>query len=128
MINDCYNANPNSLAAALQFVSGLTGEAWLVLGDMGELGHETEELHRVTGESARKSGVRRLFGFGPLSRHTVDEFGSGARHFDDIELLTKELSTALHEDVNLLVKGSRAMRLERLVKGLTVANGKPGYK
>ena len=119
LVNDTYNANPRSVRAALDYLTSLDGRAWVALGDMGELGESGTELHGEIGEYARSLGVERLFAVGDLSRETVQRFGAGARHFADQDSLLEALRGELTGDVNLLVKGSRMMRLEHLVAGLT---------
>ncbi|MFU8832564.1 MAG: UDP-N-acetylmuramoyl-tripeptide--D-alanyl-D-alanine ligase, partial [Wenzhouxiangella sp.] len=118
LIDDSYNANPASLYAGLQVAVNLAGECWLVMGDMAELGPESRKLHAEMGRNARDLGVRRLFAIGPSSRATVDAFGSGGEHFESHEELIEALDDALHSGVNCLVKGSRSMRMERIVQVL----------
>jgi UDP-N-acetylmuramoyl-tripeptide--D-alanyl-D-alanine ligase len=120
LVNDTYNANPRSVRAALDYLTSLKGSAWAVLGDMGELGECGIDLHGEIGDYARSLGVERLFAIGDLSRETVRRFGVGARHFADQDRLLEALRGDLAGDINLLVKGSRMMRLENLVAGLTV--------
>jgi UDP-N-acetylmuramoyl-tripeptide--D-alanyl-D-alanine ligase len=118
--DDSYNANPASVLAAAEFVASRPGEAWLVLGDMGELGGDAEVLHRQVGEGVAAAGVARLFAIGPLSRHSVTAFGAGGAWFESIDelvpALTHELQAA--KEVNVLVKGSRASAMERVVHAL----------
>jgi UDP-N-acetylmuramoyl-tripeptide--D-alanyl-D-alanine ligase len=120
--DDSYNANPASVTAAAQFIADCAGEGWLVLGDMRELGKDAEELHRSVGDAARKAGVRRLFATGPLSRLTVESFGSNAAWFEDTDQLVRELVAELERNassgINVLVKGSRSMQMERVVHAL----------
>ncbi len=119
LIDDTYNANPASLAAALASLSSLPGPHWLVLGDMAELGPDAPILHEQAGQGARAAGCQRLFGFGGNSRRAVRAFGSGAAHFDTIEALVEALRQAMgDESPTLLLKGSRSMRLERVVQAL----------
>ena len=118
VIDDTYNANPASLRAALAVLRNLPGAHWLVLGDMGELGAAAEDLHREAGEMARESGVARLYGVGPLTAAAVEAFGVGAHHFTDADALTAVLRSAVHAGVSVLVKGSRAMQMDRVVRGL----------
>lgn len=118
LIDDSYNANPASLAAAVDTVSALPGEAWLVLGDMGELGAQAEALHAQAGQRAREQGIARLWTLGPLSAAASEAFGAGAEHFATVEDLIRALRGALHRDVNCLVKGSRAAAMERVVRAL----------
>ncbi len=118
LIDDTYNANPDSVRAAIAVLAQAPGTKLLVLGDMGELGLEAPELHAQVGVFARASGIDRLFTFGELSAHATQAFGAGARHFTRIEDLLAEIENALAPDVTLLVKGSRFMQMERVVKSL----------
>lgn len=120
LFDDSYNANPLSVMAAAEFLANLDGESWLVLGDMKELGEDAEDLHREVGASARASGVHRLFALGDLSQHCVDGFGAGAHWYADIDALIADVSQA-SEAVNILVKGSRSMQMERVVDALRAA-------
>jgi UDP-N-acetylmuramoyl-tripeptide--D-alanyl-D-alanine ligase len=116
--NDSYNANPLSVVAAAEFLASLGGASILVLGDMGELGEDAPRLHRDIGTAARAAGIGRLLATGELSRETVDAFGAGADWFPDVNTLTGALVQALTPDTNVLVKGSRFMRMERVVDAL----------
>lgn len=118
LYDDSYNANPASIAAAAEFIAAKPGESWLVLGDMGELGVESERLHRRVGEAAKEAGVSRLFATGPQMRHAVDAFGARGAWFDSIEALVEALRGSLTSGVSLLVKGSRASHMERVVHAL----------
>jgi UDP-N-acetylmuramoyl-tripeptide--D-alanyl-D-alanine ligase len=118
IIDDTYNANPGSLAAGLQVLKEFSGERALVLGDMAELGPATADIHRRVGELARKLGINRLFAIGEQSRHAVESFGRGARHFSSHEALVEDLLTCLHGDMTVLVKGSRVMKMEKIVSGI----------
>ncbi len=118
LFDDSYNANPLSVVAAADFLSALPGESWLVLGDMKELGDDASELHREVGEAARASGVDRLFAYGDLASSAVEGFGENARWYASLDTLVDELSEALTADVSVLVKGSRSMRMERVVDAL----------
>jgi len=118
LFDDSYNANPLSVIAAADFLSALPGESWLVLGDMNELGDDANELHREVGEAARASGVDRLFAYGDLASSAVEGFGENARWYASLDALVDELSEALTADVSVLVKGSRSMRMERVVDAL----------
>jgi len=118
LFDDSYNANPLSVVAAAEFLSQLSGESWLVLGDMKELGENAETLHREVGEAARACGIERLFAVGDLSRNTVEGFGANASWYGSIDALVDDLSDTLSDSVNVLVKGSRSMRMERVVDAL----------
>ena len=118
IFDDTYNANPMSLDAALKVVCGLSGRPWLVLGDMGELGGTSPAYHEEAGARARALGIERLYGIGELAAHAVRGFGAGASHFDLMGDLVEILQRELRPGVNLLVKGSRSMALERVVNAL----------
>lgn len=122
LIDDSYNANPASLRAALRVLTQATGTKILVLGDMGELGAEAAELHGQLGAEARELGIDELLALGELTRHTVREFGAGAQHFASIEDLLAVLNQKLDAKTTLLVKGSRFMRMERVVHHCISAN------
>ncbi len=118
LIDDSYNANPASLTVAIEVLVALPARPWLVLGDMGELGHEAEALHYSAGEQARALGVERLYGVGELSRHAVSAFGAGGLHFDTMESLIERLQGDIGSGVAVLVKGSRSARMERVIEAL----------
>jgi UDP-N-acetylmuramoyl-tripeptide--D-alanyl-D-alanine ligase len=118
IIDDSYNANPASLRAAIEVLVLAPGKKILVLGDMGELGMDAAKLHAEMGTEARTLGVNKLFALGELSLFAVQEFGTGASHFDTIEALLSHLKTELDPETTVLVKGSRFMKMERVVKEL----------
>ena len=118
IFDDTYNANPMSLNAALKVVSELPGRSWLILGDMGELGIASVRFHEEAGAHARALGIERLYGIGGLAAHAVRGFGVGARHFGRLDDLVETLRRELRPKLNLLVKGSRSMALERVVNAL----------
>lgn len=122
LLDDSYNANPTSLRAGVEVLATFTGRRVLVLGDMGELGPSSEQQHFEAGRTARARGIDVLFALGTLSRATVEGFGAGARHFDDVEALVAALRSQLDAHTTVLVKGSRSSRMERVVAALT---GKP---
>ena len=107
------------LAQPPEFLAGLTGKSWLVLGDMGELGDDAAAMHRDVGTAARDAGIDHLFATGDLSRNAVEAFGRGARWFADVDSLIDELAKSVDRDANVLVKGSRHMRMERVVEALS---------
>lgn len=115
-IDDTYNANPDSVKAALAVLAGRTGKKILVLGDMGELGDEAAAMHAQVGLAAREAGVDRLLALGNLTRESVGAFGAGAMHFERIQELLAELENELTPDTTVLVKGSRFMQMERVVQ------------
>lgn len=118
VIDDTYNANPASLQAAIAVLAQAGGRRVLVLGDMGELGENAAGFHAGIGNEARQSGIEKLYALGELSRNAVLEFGSGARHFDRVEDLQDVLEEELEAGTTVLVKGSRFMKMERVVKYL----------
>jgi UDP-N-acetylmuramoyl-tripeptide--D-alanyl-D-alanine ligase len=119
IIDDSYNANPSSVRAGLEVLRSLTGNTWLVLGDMAELGDVSNDSHAHIGAYARECGVKRLFAMGPLSTRAVETFGAGAEWFADADSLTRRLQTELSPGVTVLIKGSRVNRLERVVQAVT---------
>lgn len=123
IIDDTYNANPGSLAAALETLAETDSdrERWLAMGDMGELGNHGAQLHMSAGQQARASGVSRLFASGDLCRNAISGFGEGAEHFGEQAMLIEALQNALHSQVSLLVKGSRSASMETVVKALTLS-------
>ena len=118
LIDDTYNANPESLQVALDVLALADGDSWLVLGDMGELGADAVALHRAAGRKAREAGVTRLYGLGELAQAAVSAFdgpGGGYATMDELlAALQQELTGPLH----ILVKGSRRMRMERVIAAL----------
>ncbi len=115
-IDDTYNANPDSVKAALAVLAQQAGKKVLVLGDMGELGTDAAAMHAQIGLAARDAGIDRLLALGDLSRETVGAFGAGAMHFERIQELLAELENELTPDTTVLVKGSRFMQMERVVQ------------
>ena len=124
--DDSYNANPGSVGAAIDFLAAHTGQTWLVLGDMAELGPESLQLHREIGAEARKKGVSRLFCVGEQSRAAAEGFGKEARWFTDIQSLADTIMAMPKDGVTILMKGSRCMGLEKLVAILQHGSGKRG--
>lgn len=120
LIDDTYNANPDSVGAALDVLETLPGRRWLLLGDLGELGPGAASLHRELGVRAREAGVARLWAVGPLTREAVLAFGADGQHFPDQEALVAALEGQLGEDDVVLIKGSRAAAMERVVQALAV--------
>jgi UDP-N-acetylmuramoyl-tripeptide--D-alanyl-D-alanine ligase len=118
VIDDSYNANPASVRAALDYLGRLLGTRILVLGDMAELGPEAVEFHREIGAYAQ-SRCDTLFSIGELARHAARAYGADAHSFDDLRPLETALKSRLDAGVTVLVKGSRIMGLERLVRALT---------
>ncbi len=120
IFDDSYNANPDSVAAAIDFLASQSGKRWLVLGDMGELGPDEAAMHKRVGEKAAAMGIDRLLCTGELSRETAAGFGDAAEWFGDCDAIIDLLQKEADDSVTLLVKGSRFMGLERVVKALAV--------
>jgi UDP-N-acetylmuramoyl-tripeptide--D-alanyl-D-alanine ligase len=116
VIDDSYNANPDSVRAAIDVLASCPAPTVLVLGDMGEVGPQGPEFHREIGAYARSRGVTRLLALGEASAHAVRAFGPGAQHFKDVEALVPAI-----QGRTVLVKGSRFMKMERVVAALTGA-------
>ena len=114
VIDDTYNANPDSVRAAIDVLAACPAPTTLVLGDMGEVGTQGVEFHREVGAYARAKRVSQLCVLGEATRHAVDAFGEGGRHFDSVEALVAAVRGA-----SILVKGSRFMKMERVVAALT---------
>jgi UDP-N-acetylmuramoyl-tripeptide--D-alanyl-D-alanine ligase len=122
VIDDSYNANPDSVRAAIDVLVSCPAPTVLVLGDMGEVGSRGPEFHREIGAYARSRGVTELLALGDASTHAVEAFGKGAKHFNDID----ELVPAIRGRT-VLVKGSRFMKMERVVAALTGARTEGGH-
>ncbi|MCP5286323.1 MAG: UDP-N-acetylmuramoyl-tripeptide--D-alanyl-D-alanine ligase [Burkholderiaceae bacterium] len=123
LVDDSYNANPDSVRAAIDVLASLPGPHWLVLGDMGEVGNEGPAFHAEVGAYARERRLAALWCAGPQSAEAAQAFGQGARHFADTPALLAALTTAVDvpDAASLLVKGSRFMRMERVVQAMAAA-------
>jgi UDP-N-acetylmuramoyl-tripeptide--D-alanyl-D-alanine ligase len=118
VIDDTYNANAVSLKAGLDVLATCTGKPWLVLGAFGELGPESPKMHEEIGELIKASGVSRLLAVGADSKNTVRAFGIGATFFETQQDLIDALKQELKGDETILIKGSRAQRMEFVVAAL----------
>jgi UDP-N-acetylmuramoyl-tripeptide--D-alanyl-D-alanine ligase len=116
VIDDSYNANPESTLAAIAVLASMPGKRVLVLGDMGELGTDTDASHLRAGEAARAAAIERLFTLGAASALAAAAFGPSARHFARIEELVAAVEPELDAETTVLVKGSRFMGMERAVQ------------
>ncbi|WP_323011784.1 bifunctional UDP-N-acetylmuramoyl-L-alanyl-D-glutamate--2,6-diaminopimelate ligase MurE/UDP-N-acetylmuramoyl-tripeptide--D-alanyl-D-alanine ligase MurF [Castellaniella sp.] len=116
LIDDTYNANPDSVRAAIDVLAGLDGRRVLVLGDMAEVGDQGPAMHAEVGVYARECGIQVLLTLGPACHEAVRAFGEGAQAFDEIEALLPVLLAA--RPAHILVKGSRSMQMERVVQAL----------
>lgn len=122
IIDDSYNANPDSFRAGIDVLSARTGKRFVVMGDMLELGEGSQSSHRELGAYAKRKGIDALFCVGLISVAAVEGFGSDARHFESQEALIAELKSHLAASVTLLVKGSRGSRMENVVNALLAAH------
>ena len=134
LIDDSYNANPDSVRAAIDALKQSGNLSWLILGDMGEVGNQGPEFHHEVGAYAAEQGVTKLFALGEQCQFALQGFNkaagdistaSSALHFSDMDSLIAQLRDALHaqssgnnQHLNILVKGSRFMRMERVVQAL----------
>jgi len=118
VIDDSYNANPESMKAAIRVLAAQPGRRVMVMGDMGELGRESAALHAEVGAFAREAGVQVLLALGADSREAVRAFGGGARAFDDVQALIGEARAECANGATVLVKGSRFMQMERVADAL----------
>jgi UDP-N-acetylmuramoyl-tripeptide--D-alanyl-D-alanine ligase len=118
IIDDTYNANPDSVRAAIDVLAAKPGKRYLVLGDMGELGANAPAMHADIGAYARHAALDGLFALGTLTEQTVIELGRDGWHFESSEDLLEELEKVLAPNVTVLVKGSRFMKMERVVEKL----------
>jgi UDP-N-acetylmuramoyl-tripeptide--D-alanyl-D-alanine ligase len=118
VIDDTYNANPESMKAAIGVLAAEPGRRVFVMGDMGELGGETAAMHAEIGDFARRAGIDSLLAIGDASRQAVQAFGRGATHYDDVDSLARAAARESERGATVLVKGSRFMRMERVSDAL----------
>jgi len=125
LIDDSYNANPDSVRAAIDVLASLPGRRTLVLGTMGEIGDDSPAMHAEVGAYALERGIDMLFTFGNDAAHAAHAFGAGALSFEDIPSLVAAL--AEQPPGHILVKGSRSTRMERVIEGIVPSrNGESG--
>ena len=117
LIDDTYNANPDSMKAALEVLAAHK-KSIFVMGDMAELGKNAPQMHADIGLYAKQKGIEQFFAFGALSAKASLAFGGHAQHFDSLESLILAVKQQMKQGVTVLVKGSRAMQMERVVKAL----------
>ena len=122
VIDDTYNANPFSLQAAVQTLATFSGTKIIVLGDMRELGDGAKEMHFNSGKKILAAGINYLFTLGELTAETSKAFGNNAQHFTDRDKLVDALQPFLKNDVTLLIKGSRSMRMEKVLAKIIPEN------
>ena len=118
VVDDSYNANPDSVRAAIDVLADLPGPRLLVLGDMGEVGDEGPQFHTEAGQHARASGIAQLLALGTQTKHAVAAFGPGAQHFDNMAQLQDAVRAALPTVGSVLIKGSRFMKMEQVLEVL----------
>ena len=117
VVDDSYNANPDSMHAAIEVLAELPAPRLLVLGDMGEVGDQGPQFHAEAGRHARDCGIEQLFALGAQSAHTATAFGAG-RHFDNMALLLAAVQEQLPAVGSVLVKGSRFMKMEQVLDAM----------
>ena len=122
LVDDSYNANPDSVRAAISLLAGLAGPRWLVLGDMGEVGNQGPAFHAEVGAFARSSGIEHFWAVGAGCAAAASAYGGAARHCTSVDGLIAALHQA-PDFASVLVKGSRFMRMERVVAALQAAAG-----
>jgi UDP-N-acetylmuramoyl-tripeptide--D-alanyl-D-alanine ligase len=119
VIDDTYNANPDSMRAAIDVLAALPGRRVFVMGDMGEVGEAAGQFHDEVGGYAKSRGIEKLFALGEMSAAAAHNFDGGGVHFETLDDLLKALKTQLDQGTTVLVKGSRFMRMERVVEAIT---------
>ena len=117
-VDDTYNANPDSVRAAIDVLAELPGPHLLVLGDMGEVGAQGPEFHQEVGRYARDSGIEHVLCLGELAASTAQAYGPTAQHFATSEALTAQVLQVLPQVSSVLVKGSRFMKMEHVVDAI----------
>jgi len=128
VIDDTYNANPLSVAAAIAVLAGIDGRTWLVLGDMAELGEHSAALHAEVGQQAKAAGIERLLTFGAQAQAAATAFGDGGHAYAERDAVAAVLGAAVDatgaNDLTILLKGSRCMGMEKLLQAVVddVAN------
>lgn len=126
ILDDTYNANPDSVRAGIDVLAATAGHKILVLGDMGEVGRTSAQVHDEIGGYAKSKGVDALYALGEMSAVAARNFGDGGQHFPSVEALVAALTKSLNAETVVLVKGSRFMRMERVADALAaVHNGAP---
>ena len=121
LIDDTYNANPDSVLAAIDLLAAVPPPRILILGDMGEVGSRGPEYHREVGGYAKSRGIDVLLGTGEAMRESCAAFGAGAEHFAEVVALCERARQLARPGATVLVKGSRFMRMERVVAALGAA-------
>ena len=120
ILDDSYNANPTSYEQAVSTLKTFPGEHWLVLGDFGELGNQSDEIHTALGVKAKSAGIKHLLTLGEKSKLANIAFGKGAKHFSGLISIQEYLEPRLSKNIICLIKGSRFMQLDRLADALSI--------
>ena len=115
LIDDSYNANPDSTKKSIDLLSNYNKKTVLLLGDMLELGRYKNKLHKEVGEYAKSKGISKLIAFGNLTRHSIDGFGKNGIFFNDETKLKNYLMKNITSKNVILIKGSRGMKMERFI-------------
>ena len=122
VIDDTYNANPDSMKVAVDVLVGqikqLQNTLIFVMGDMGELGEGAENMHAEIGAYAKQKGVSKFLSFGQLSQLASAAFGEEGKHFDSLDALVDAVKAEMNVNASVLVKGSRFMKMERVVQAI----------
>lgn len=119
VVDDTYNANPDSMRAAIDVLAELPAPRWLVMGDMGEVGDQGPQFHAEAGAYAREKGIERLLALGAQGTHAAAACGAGAQHFEDMAALLAAVREGLPAVGSLLIKGSRFMKMEQVVQAVS---------
>ena len=118
VLDDSYNANPDSVRAGIDVLAATPGRKLLVLGDMGEIGETSGQLHDEVGGYAKSQGVDHLFALGEVSEVAARNFGEGGHHYTRLDDLVSAVRKQMDADTVVLVKGSRFMRMERVIEAI----------
>jgi UDP-N-acetylmuramoyl-tripeptide--D-alanyl-D-alanine ligase len=126
VIDDTYNANPDSMKAAIDVLASQESTKIFVMGDMAELGADAVEMHAEIGSYAKQKGITHMLAFGDLSAKASKAFGKSAQHFTDLENLVTNLNLLMDKNTTVLVKGSRFMQMEQVVDQILEKNNSQG--
>ena len=121
VIDDTYNANPMSMKAAIDVLKASAVQRIFVMGDMAELGADAASMHAEIGAYAKTAGIEKFYALGELTKNAVTAFGANAMHFGTVEALAESLKSIMNAETTVLVKGSRSMRMERVVDAIQLA-------
>ena len=122
VVDDTYNANPDSVRAAIDVLAELPAPRLLVLGDMGEVGTQGPEFHQEVGLHAAHQGIDHVLCLGDLAAYTASACGANAHHMNDIEALNQRVMEQLPQLGSVLVKGSRFMKMERVIEAISACH------